>query len=280
MKKYVYIFGDPVEHSKSPDMHNAAYKELGLENDFEYLKKHVRPNELKEAVHMLRAENIAGANITIPHKENVLEYLDKINPLAEKIGAVNTVINTNGKLIGYNTDGPGYVRSLQEYNHFFAKGKKVIIFGAGGGAKAVAYMLSKEGAAEIAIGEIDLEKANKLAKTIPGATSYQSNSPQFIKKIAEANLIINCSPLGMHPLKNKTPLTDLSVINSDQLYSDIVYVPKETLFLKNALAKGAQVNYGFGMLLWQGVIAFHHFTGVPTDKVPIEIMEKILWTNL
>lgn len=276
MKKLVYIFGDPVEHSKSPAMHNAAYVELGLSDKYEYLKKHVRPEELKEAVHMLRAENIAGANITVPHKEFVLPYLDHIDPLAQKIGAVNTVVNKNGKLYGYNTDAPGYVRALQEYSKFPIKDKKVAIFGAGGAAKAIAYMLCQDEAGEIAVGEVDLSKAEKLAGNNKKISIFDSRSKDFLTKVAAADLVINCTPLGMHPNENKSPLNDLSVIRPEQLYSDIVYVPRETLFLKNALAKGTQVNYGFGMLLWQGVIAFHHFTGVPIDKIPAKVMEKIL----
>jgi shikimate dehydrogenase len=274
MKKLVYIFGDPVEHSKSPAMHNAAYAKLGISDKYEYLKKHIRPSELKEAAHMLRAENIAGANITVPHKEFVLQYLDHIDPLAQEIGAVNTVVNKNGMLYGYNTDAPGYIRALQEYNRFSVKNKKVAIFGAGGAAKAIAYMLCQDEATEIAVGEVDLSKAEKLAGNNKKISIFDSRSKEFLAKVAEADLVINCTPLGMHPNKNKTPLADLSVIRPKQLYSDIVYTPKETIFLKNALAKGASVNYGSGMLLWQGIIAFHHFTGVPIEKIPIKIMEQ------
>lgn len=276
MKKLVYIFGDPVAHSKSPAMHNAAYAELGLSDKYEYLKKHVRSNELKESVHMLRAENIAGANITIPHKEEVIQYLDHIDPLAKAIGAVNTVVNKNGKLYGYNTDAPGYVRALQEYNKFSAKNKKVAILGAGGAAKAIAYMLIQEEAAEISVGEVDMSKAEKLAGNNKKISIFDSRSKEFMTKVTEADLVINCTPLGMHPNETKTPLNDLSIIRTGQLYSDIVYVPKETVFLKNALGKGAQVNYGFGMLLWQGIIAFHHFTGVPIEKIPAKVMEEVL----
>ncbi len=277
VKKKVFIFGDPVAHSKSPAMHNAAYKKLKLSADFEYLKKQVKPEELAEAMAILRAEDTAGANITIPHKERIIEYLDIIDPQAEEIGAVNTVVNKDGKLTGYNTDGLGFLKSLKQLNNFDVKDKRVAVFGAGGAAKAIVYVLSVVGKAKnIAVADIDHSKAKFLAGNISNCKGYSINNPDFFKSVKSADLVINATPLGMSPNEDKTPLLDLSVINPGQLYSDVVYAPRETLFLKNALAKGAKVNYGYGMLLWQGVLAFNLFTGVPVENIPVKDMEKVL----
>jgi shikimate dehydrogenase len=255
-------------------MHAAAYKELGL--DYEYVKEHVRGAELGDKVrNLLRHPNCAGANITIPHKEAVIPFLDELDPLAEDIGAVNTVVNNNGKLKGYNTDATGYLTSLTE--QFDPKDKKVAIFGAGGAAKAIALILHRQGnVSEIAIGEVVRAKAELLAKQVPSTQAYDVTAPEFLVKVAQADLVVNTSPLGMHPHEDKTPLTDLSVIHSGQLYSDVVYVPRDTLFLRNASARGAQIHYGIGMLLFQGVIAFSHFTGIPLERVPIDTMRKAL----
>lgn len=276
MVKRVYIFGDPVAHSKSPAMHTAAYRELNL--DYEYIKEHVRASELADKVkNLLRYPNCAGANITVPHKEQVLPFLDELDPLARKFGAVNTIVNDHGRLKGYNTDGSGYVRSLLVENGFSVAGKKVAMFGAGGAAKAIA--LSLEDFSDLAIGEVVQNKAETLASQIANAKAYQADSQEFLEKVHAADLVINTTPLGMHPREDKTPLTDLAVIHSGQLYSDIVYIPQETLFLRNASAKGAQVHFGWGMLLFQGVLAFSYFTGVPLDKIPVDTMKKALFSK-
>lgn len=276
MKKFVYLYGYPVKHSKSPEMHNAAYKALKLPNKFEYLRKAVPPAELGQAIQQLRSKDTAGANITIPHKENVMKYLDDISLTARAIGAVNTVINHNGILYGENTDARGYLTALSKENRFRAKGKTVAIFGAGGAAKAIVFILETAGAREISIGEVDLTKGSKLAKESHLAKAYLATSPEFLRKIAKADLVINATPLGMLGQEKKTPLTDLSVINAKQLYSDIVYNPRETLFLKNALKKGAKISYGWGMLLYQGVFALELFTGKKIKKTTIDIMRKVL----
>lgn len=283
MKKTVYIFGDPVEHSKSPAMHTAAYQALKIADNFEYLKKHVKPAELKESVALLRAENIAGANITVPHKETVIKYLDEIDPQAQKIGAVNTIVNNNGKLIGYNTDASGYLQSLKHYNSFEPKNKKIAVFGAGGAARAIIYALAEAGAASIVIGNRTKDKAVELAQEFcamfgeVSITGFSVSDDAFLQSVSAAELVINTTSIGMPPLQNETPLKDISIISSAQLYSDIVYQPQKTLFLKNALLKGAQVNYGYGMLLWQGVLAFSYFTGLAVKKVPVAVMERELF---
>lgn len=282
MKKLVYIFGSPIEQSLSPQMHNAAYLTLGLQAQYEYLKKEVLPAELSVAVGLLRGKNVAGANITVPHKEAVIKYLDELDLQAQKIGAVNTIVNNNGKMVGYNTDAPGYLKSLQYYNSFEPKDKKIAVFGAGGAARAIVYALAEAGAVSIAIGNRTKENALALAQEFSTIfnnvklAGFALAEPAFLQEIAVADLVVNTTIMGMSPLQKTTPLKEISVINAKQLYSDIVYKPQKTLFLKNALKQGAQVNYGYGMLLWQGVIAFSHFTSLPLRKVPVNVMEREL----
>jgi len=270
MTKRTGIFGYPVNHSKSPLMHNAAYKELNL--DYEYSKYEVTPDDLADKIKMIKENGLAGINITIPHKENVMKYLDVIDEAAQKIGAVNTVVNRNGKLYGYNTDGIGFIEGIKHYHKVDVEGKKIALFGDGGAARAIVISSYLKGAKEISIGGIELKKTSKLAKEIDDF-AYNSRSSEFLKKISEADIVVNATPLGMHPFEDKSPLIDPSVIHDGQFVFDAVYIPKETKFLLDAKNRGATIGYGFEMLLFQGIVAFEKFT---SSKAPIEVMEKAL----
>lgn len=255
-------------------MHNAAYKVLKL--DYIYEKRLVQPEELEAAVNDLRQTEVAGANITVPFKSAVIPYLDELDPLARKYGAVNTVVNRGGRLLGYNTDGPGYLRSLELETAFTPMGKKIFMFGSGGAARAIAIVLSDGGASRITITSQLLDQANDLAGQLHFAEVLPVDSARLSEKIQAADLVINCTPVGMHPNENTSVLTDLSIVHEQQLYSDVVYEPHETLFLRQAAAKGARVHHGIGMLLQQGVLAFHHFTGVALKEIPVKEMAKAL----
>jgi shikimate dehydrogenase len=272
MRKIVGIIGYPLGHSVSPAMHNAAFKELGL--DYEYIPFEVEPADLPEALPGLRAIHIAGFNVTIPHKETIVPLLDDVTKLARTIGAVNTVVNQDGELIGYNTDGPGFIESLKEDAGFEPKGKKVVVLGAGGASRAVVTMLAEMGAASLTISDIIEEKAKGLAEYTDGLSQtkcgWSKLDSQLLKsEIEQADLLVNTTPLGMHPEINKSPLPDKIKLPKTLLVYDLVYNPAETKLLKTAKAAGCKAVSGLGMLVRQGAVAFTVFTG---EEAPIETM--------
>jgi shikimate dehydrogenase len=268
--KSVALIGYPLGHSISPAMHNAAYRSLGL--DYEYVALEVPPDELLKAVEGLRALHFAGFNVTIPHKENVVPLLDEVTPLARKIGAVNTVQNQEGKLIGFNTDGPGFIESLHEEARFNPKGKKMVILGAGGAGRAVAITLLENEAREIVFYDIIAEKAERLAEYI-----NQKASQDLQKEINQADLLINCSPIGMHPKTGESPLPESIKLHRKLMVYDLVYNPAETKLLKSAKEAGAKAVSGLGMLVRQGALAFTVFTGKPAPlKVMFEAAQESL----
>lgn len=272
MRKIVGIIGFPLGHSVSPAMHNAAFKELGL--DYEYIPFEVEPADLKEALTGLRALHSAGFNVTIPHKETILPLLDDITKLARTIGAVNTVVNQDGELIGYNTDGPGFIESLKEDAGFEPKGKKVVVLGAGGASRAVTAMLAEMGAASLIISDIIEDKAKDLSEYTGSLSQTRCgwskiDSLLLKSEIEHADLLVNTTPLGMHPEINKSPLPDKVKLPKDLLVYDLVYNPAETKLLKTAKAAGCKTVSGLGMLVRQGALAFTVFTG---EEAPLETM--------
>ncbi|AGB40489.1 shikimate 5-dehydrogenase [Halobacteroides halobius DSM 5150] len=280
-KQLTGLFGYPVEHSLSPAMHNAAFKELGLNST--YLPFAVKPDNLKEAVRGIKALNIKGVNLTIPHKQKVISYLDQLSNEAKLIGAVNTIENQEGKLIGHNTDGRGYIRALQEEAKFNPSGKKVLVIGAGGAARAVAFQLSLEGINELYIANRTIEKAKGLVKDIKTKVSLNQVQPlplsdnklaDIIKKL---DLIIDTTPVGMHPQTDVEPVISAKLLHSNLLVSDLVYNPQETVLLQEAKKVGAETLSGLGMLLYQGVIAFEIWTG---KKAPKKVMRRALEEGL
>jgi shikimate dehydrogenase len=272
MRKIVGIIGYPLGHSVSPAMHNAAFKELGL--DYEYIPFEVEPADLPEALPGLRAIHVAGFNVTIPHKETIVPLLDDVTKLARAIGAVNTVVNQDGELIGYNTDGPGFIESLKEDAGFEPEGKKVVVLGAGGASRAVVTMLAELGAAEIIISDILEDKAKELAEYTGGLSqtrcSWSKPDSLLLKsEIEAADLLVNTTPLGMHPEINKSPLPDKIKLPKHLLVYDLIYNPAETKLLKTAKAAGGKAVSGLGMLVRQGALSFTVFTG---EEAPIETM--------
>ncbi|MFD0682725.1 MULTISPECIES: shikimate dehydrogenase [unclassified Paenibacillus] len=265
------VFGDPIRHSKSPIMLNCAFEETGL--NAAYAAFHILPGQLKDAVNGIRALQFRGVNVTIPHKLEVMDYMDEIDEGARVVGAVNTIVNDNGRLIGYNTDGIGYVRSLKEETGIDLNGKKVLMIGAGGAARGVGYALAKEGAAHIYFANRTREKADELARTMSEFTSTSGIGLDEISNvIGEVGLVVNNTSLGMHPNEDAVPM-DTSLIGEHLVVSDLVYNPIITRFLRESEARGAKIHSGLGMFIYQGAYAFEYWTGV---AAPTAAMRQVV----
>lgn len=263
------IIGDPVDHSLSPAMHNAAYESLGIDDQFVYLGANVHVENVKKVVEAMRVMKIRGLTCTIPHKIEVLKYLDEIDEVAKKIGAVNTVVNENGKLTGYNTDWLGAVMPLEKNTSL--KNKKVAIIGAGGASRAIVYGLVLK-KAHVTIFNRTKEKAEKMSKEF----NCRGTGLEDLRDLKNFDIIINSTSAGMKP-QEKISLVDPKLITKDHVVFDIVYTPYETVLLKEAKKRGAKIVHGYQMLLYQGTAQFKLYTN---KKAPEEVMEKILLDNL
>ena len=258
----------------SPVMHNAAFKQLGL--DYEYVPMEVEPKDLKEAIGGLKALHIAGFNVTIPYKQAVIPLIDKCTELAETIGAVNTVQNQDGTLIGYNTDAEGFIDSLKLEARFLPKGKNVVIIGSGGASRAVCTMLAREGVKSLTITDVLPQKALDLSEYLKDNFSVSSRAldnsdPILQREINHANLVVNTSPIGMEPKTDACPISDDIELHPGLTVYDLVYNPKETKLLKKAKQVGANAVSGLGMLVRQGALAFELWTG---QQAPLETMRE------
>ena len=262
------LYGYPVEHTLSPSMHNAAFEHLGI--DYCYLPFSVHPDSLKNAVEAIRALNLAGVNITIPHKESVISYLDHVNEEALFIGAVNTIVNQERELTGYNTDGRGFMRSLLE-NNIIADNKKVLIVGAGGASRAIGYYLSEK-ADKMYLFDIDKIKLEKLASDLSGIRGNIHVLKDTVD-LSSFDLLINATPLGLKAT-DPVPL-DVSLLSPHQTVCDLIY--KETSLLSLAAQRGCKTIDGLGMLLWQGVLAFELWT---RTSPPVEVMRTALMRGI
>ncbi len=266
------VIGWPVKHSLSPAMHNAAFKELGIEAEYKLFE--VRPEDLGNFIHSISKESICGLNVTIPYKEIVITFLDKISSEAGLIGAVNTVKVSDNKLEGYNTDGEGFLRHLTEDLGFKPEGKNIAIIGAGGAARAVSVYLGKEKPKRISIYDIDKARLEALFGHLKeNFNNIEFKSANSIEEldIEDCSLLINATPIGM---KASDPcLVDGKFIHKGILVYDLIYNPKETKLLELGKQKGAVVSNGLGMLLYQGAAAFELWTD---KKAPIEIMREAL----
>ncbi len=266
------LFGYPVEHSFSPGMHNAAFAKLGM--DACYVPCAVHPDRLEAAVKSIRALNLKGMNVTVPHKQAVMSWLDELSEEARLIGAVNTIEVKGDRLKGHNTDGRGFLRSLKEDAGFNPRGKRVVFIGSGGAGRAVGFSLALAGARSIVFMDIDQRKASVLAEDIrqkTGADVQAIGEELLSDAVAGADCLINATPLG---LKKSDPLPlRKELIQKKHLVCDLVYNPPETLFLKAAKARKARPFSGIGMLLYQGVIAFEIWSN---KKAPVQIMKNAL----
>jgi len=273
--KLVGLFGHPVHHSQSPVMHNTAFVHQQL--DFVYMAFDVLPEHLHEAVAGIRALGLRGVNVTLPHKVAIIPLLDEIDPLAERIGAVNTVVNENGRLIGYNTDGTGYVRSLTEETGVDLRGQVVTLLGAGGAARAVAFTLAEQGVREIRIINRSPERAAQLAASLGAAVSAcVVETEEAGRVIADSTLLINTTSIGMYPHVDDMPVPD-EWLHPGLIVSDLIYNPLETKLLRQARAIGARTHSGVGMFVYQGALAFELWTG---EQAPSGIMREIVLQQL
>ena len=263
--KTCIIIGDPIEHSLSPVMHNAAYKKLGLDDQYIFKAERVKSGDVGKVVERARDEDIRGLSCTAPHKEEVMQYLDEIDPVAKEIGAVNTVVNNDGVLKGYNTDWLGTVIPLEKVTGLASK--KVALLGAGGAARAIAYGLVKKGA-KLKIYNRTADKAQELADEL-GCTA---GSLDEIGEVKNYDIIINSTSVGMGEREDES-LVPAELLSEKQIVMEAVYAPPKTKLLQDAEAKGAQIIPGMEMLLYQGVAQFELYT---EEKAPEEVMREIL----
>jgi len=271
------VIGDPIEHSLSPAIQNAAFNHLKL--DFVFLAFRVKPPELEDVVRGMRGLGIHGLNVTMPHKKAVTAFLDELDPTAKFLCAVNTILNDNGRLRGFNTDGVGASKALQE-NGITLSGKKVLLLGAGGAAKAIAFQLAQE-ADELVLLNRTPEKATELAESLNQALGKEVMGAKLSSKILQNNLqtsdvLVNATSVGMYPNSNQSPVAR-EWLKPDLTVMDIVYNPVETKLARDAKAAGARVVSGVEMLVHQGAASFEIWTGC---KAPVEGMRKAALSQL
>ena len=278
--KMYAVIGDPIAQSLSPQLHNGLFEANGI--DAIYFPVEVKSENLEKLVQGFRLMNFGGFNITKPHKLDIMKYLDELDPLAQKIGAVNTVVYRDKKMIGYNTDGFGFIKSIEK-----KLGKKVkeeltiLILGCGGAVKSVAMALADWGIKKVIIANRTLSKADELIEQInenwPGKAQAISMEESELKKVLpNADLIVNGTSLGMNDAPKRTPIAK-ELLRKDIFVYDMIYSPPMTQLLKDAKAAGAQTENGLEMLLYQGLLAFELWTGIFPDP---EIGKKLLEEGL
>lgn len=276
-KKIFGLLGYPIKHSFSPAMHNAAFKALGIKAEYRLFEK--KPKELTDFFKKLRSGSIRGVNLTIPYKEEALRYLDEISQEAELIGAINTILVKSESLIGYNTDGSGFVLSLRKKAGINLKDKKIVIIGAGGASRAISVHLAQEKAANIILLDIIPDKAEKLVshirKNISRVKVSTVKKEELNSGARTIDILINATPVGMKP-DDPLPI-DPRILHPRLLVCDLIYNPPKTKLLIEAERIGAKTLNGLGMLLYQGALAFTIWTG---REAPIEIMARALEKEL
>jgi shikimate dehydrogenase len=265
------IIGDPIEHSVSPIMHNAAFREMGL--DYIYVPFHVKREDLSEAIRGLKALNIRGLNVTLPHKVTVTRLMDEIDPIAKNLGAVNTIVNESGYLKGHNTDAKGFIKALQA-EKIIPQNENVVILGAGGAARAIAFILADKGA-NLTILNRHLNSAQDIAGRVfqlfrRKTGALELNSPNLKNSLSEADILINATCVGMYPDVNESPVP-ARLLRSGLTVFDIIYNPAKSKLLLEAEKRGAVAISGLEMLVWQAALAFELWTG---KGAPVLVMRE------
>ncbi|MGM0298973.1 shikimate dehydrogenase [Enterococcus sp. AZ077] len=264
--KLTGFFAKPASHSLSPLMHNLAFSHWGI--DAVYLAFEIDQTNLRQAVKSIRTLDMLGVNVSMPNKTAVLAYLDQLSPEAELIGAVNTIVHQEQRLIGYNTDGMGFVRSVNETGHPI-KNQKIVVLGAGGAAKAIVVQMALEGAQEITIYKrlnatfLPLKEyfAKVSEKTgCPIRLHDYADESQLALDLSQANLLINATDIGMGSKKDQLPIADVKLLHSQLAVFDLIYSPSETRLIQEAKKMGIKAYNGLGMLIHQGAIAFELWT--------------------
>lgn len=276
------LIGTPVEHSGSPAMHNYGFRLLGL--DYAYLAFDIPPEKVGEAMQAAKTFNMKGLNVTMPLKTAVIDYLDEVSPAAKLIRACNTIVNEDGKWVGHNTDGIGYVLSLKDRG-LTVEGKKMVIFGAGGASTAIQVQCALSGAREIAIfNQKDAffpraeETAACISREVPTCKVEVfdlADEAALKEKISGCDILANATRAGMAPDVDSCILHDFDLLHKGLVVTDSVYNPRDTKLLKEAAARGCTTVDGKGMLLWQGVEAFRLFTG---HDMPVKEVEQKFFT--
>lgn len=277
------LLGSPVAHSISPLMHNEAFQLLDL--DYTYLCFEVNEETLPAAVDGLKACGIRGFNLTMPNKNKIVELLDELSPAARLIGAVNTVVNDDGHLIGYNTDGVGYMQAVKDAGYDIT-GKTITIMGAGGAATAICAQAALDGVEKIHIFARETsrfwDRTQKLAEninsTLPCKAVLHENkdTAALAQAISESALLLNATSVGMAPNTEGTIIEDTSLYHPDLIVSDVIYNPRETRFLKEAREAGCRTFNGMYMLLYQGAEAFRLWTG---KEMPVKEIKANLFAD-
>lgn len=275
------LIGSPVGHSGSPAMYNYSFEKLGL--DYAYVAFDVKETEVKSALDAMRLFHMRGMNVTMPDKVEAARHMDELSPAAKIIGAVNTIVNEDGKLIGHMTDGEGFVQNLKDHGVSIV-GKKLVVAGGGGAATAIQVQCALDGAKEIVIlnkkdafFERTLETAKKIRAAMPECTVnvYDIDDEEIMKKeIESADIFVNATIVGMKPLDDQSIIKDLSLLRKDLVVADIVYNPEETKLLQDAKKAGCTCVGGKGMLVWQGASAFKLYTGM---DMPVQEVKELLY---
>jgi len=272
------VIGNPIAHSLSPAIHNAAFNALDL--DFAYLA--FRVEDVKSALDGMRAlTNFRGMSVTIPHKIEAMKYVDEVVEVDRSIGSINTIINEQGRLIGLGTDGPGALKALVDAG-VELDGKNILMLGSGGAARAIAFTLARNTQlSKLSILDVDENMLRGLTTDLKTGTeacieSMALNNGSLAQAMEHADVIINCTPIGMHP-KVDASLVPAELFRSGQVVFDIVYTPLETKLLADARSHGLKVISGVEMFINQAVLQFRHFTGV---DAPVEVMRRVVMEKL
>lgn len=274
--KLIALLGNPVCQSVSPEIHNLAFEFHGL--DYTYMAFRVEKNQLEKAVEGLRSLDATGFNVTMPYKELILSYLDEITEEARLCNAVNTVYNNNGKLIGHNTDGKGFLLSLEKH-HMIAEGNKFVVLGAGGASRSIVMQLALEGAAEIVIFNRSKPAALNLMRCVKEnfprchITCFEIDMDIIKLQCQDAIALINTTSIGMGEFIGQSIITDIDVFHSDLTVVDIIYAPAKTKLLQLAEASGCNILNGLGMIIGQGALAFKIWTG---HEMPMQLINNYL----
>ncbi|MGQ9524705.1 MAG: shikimate dehydrogenase [Armatimonadota bacterium] len=276
--KVLCVIGHPVAHSFSPRMHNAAIAELGL--DLCYVAFDVSPEDVELAVRGMRALGILGMNVTVPHKQAVIPFLDELSEEAKLVGAVNTIRNDGGRLRGFNTDVYGILTALRETAGLDPLPARIAVLGASGAARAVAYALATaREVRSVTIFNRTGQKAVLLAEEMSAVTGKNvTGRPLTVTALSDelpkCGLLVNATSVGMHPNVHASPLPDSSLLHPSLVVYDAVFNPRETMLMRQALSAGCRAYNGLDMLLYQGALSFEIWTGV---RPPIDVMRKALY---
>jgi len=254
---------------------NRAFRETGINGV--YAAFHVTGDRIADFAAGVRAMGIQGVNVTIPHKLDIMSVLDEIDPGARAIGAVNTIVNDAGRLIGYNTDGIGYVRSLKEEAENELAGKRIVVIGAGGAARGIVYALTNEKPARITIANRSVDRAKELASSFQDLAEIDAISNEELQEACrQADIVINTTSVGMFPNIDETPV-DADWLKPGAVASDLIYNPLKTKFLQQAEQRGCRIHGGLGMFIYQGAYAFEYWTGQPA---PVAAMRETVLAAL